>query len=362
MKRIATATLVLTAGLAAGAASAQNNVTVYGIIDTGVEYLSNANAAGDSLVRIPSITGTLPSRIGFKGVEDLGNGMKATFTLENGFAPDAGTLGQGNRLFGRQANLGLQTSYGTFTLGRQYNMSFLAGFKADVLGPNIYAIGSLDGYLPNARHDNALGYLGKFSDFTVGATYSLGRDTAAVGGPAATNCGGEVAGNSKACRQYTALLDYDNKSWGVATAYDRLYGNTGAGGGLTSSAFYDERTHLNGYVMFGKTKFGAGWIKRKTHTATDAKTDLYFAGISHPLTPTLVLDAQASRLDVKNSANDATLLAAKLTYSLSKRTAVYATVGHISNDGTAAISVSAGGSVGAGMSQSGVMAGVRHFF
>ena len=342
MKKFATATLALTAGLAAGTASAQSNVTVYGLIDTGVEYLTNANAAGDSLTRMPSITGTLPSRIGFKGVEDLGNGMKATFTLENGFAPDNGALGQGNRLFGRQANLGLQTPYGTFTLGRQNNMSFLVGFKADVMGPNIYAIGSLDGYLPNARHDNALGYTGKFSDFTVGATYSLGRDTAATGGPAATNCGGEVAGNSKACRQYTALLDYATKSWGAATAYDRLYGNTGAAGGLTSSAFYDERTHLNGFVMLGKTKFGAGWMKRKTHTATDTKSDLYYAGISHPLTETLVLDAQASRLDVKNSGNDATLVAAKLTYSLSKRTAVYTTVGHISNGGTAAISVSVG--------------------
>ena len=89
---------------------------------------------------------------------------------------------------------------------------------------------------------------------------------------------------------------------------------------------------------------------------------LCWSSTEDPLTPTLALDAQASRLDVKNSANDATLVAAKLTYSLSKRTAVYTTVGHISNGGAAAISVSAGGSVGAGMNQSGVMAGVRHFF
>lgn len=362
MKNITAAALAVASAFAAAGASAQTNVFVYGLVDTGVEYLSNANAAGNSLVRMPSLTGTLPSRIGFKGSEDLGSGMKVHVTLENGFTPDAGALGQGGRIFGRQANVALQSSYGTFTLGRQYNMSFLVGFKSDVLGPNIYAIGSLDPYLPNARHDNALGYMGKFSDFTVGVTYSLGRDAAATGGPAATNCGGEVAGNSKACRQYSALLDYDNKSWGLATAYDRLYGNTGAAGGLTSSAFYDERTHLNGYVMLGKTKFGAGWMKRKTHTAADAKSDLYFAGISHPLTPALVLDAQASRLDVKNSANDATLVAAKLTYSLSKRTAVYTTAGHISNGGTAAISVSAAGSVGAGMNQNGVMAGVRHFF
>ena len=63
------------------------------------------------------------------------------------------------------------------------------------------------------------GYLGNFSDFTVGATYSLGRDASAAGGPFATNCARKVAGNSKACRQVAALLGYDNKAWGVTTSY-----------------------------------------------------------------------------------------------------------------------------------------------
>lgn len=360
MNKFICGVLAVTASLASGASIAQ--VTVYGLIDIGVEYVTNANSAGNSVVRMPSLTGTLPSRIGFKGSEEFGGGLKAIFTLENGFGPDTGTQGQGGRLFGRQANIGLQSSYGTFTLGRQLNMSYLVGIKADVMGPNIYGVGTLDGYLPNARSDNAFGYLGKFSDFTIGATYSFGRDASATGGPAATNCVGEVAGNSKACRQYTGMLDYANKAWGVAGAYDRLYGNTGAAGGLTSSGFYDERTSLNGYVMFNKTKFGAGLIKRKTHTAIDTKSDLYFAGISQPLTATLVLDAQASRLDLKDSPNDATLLAARLIYNLSKHTAVYTAVGHISNGGTLAIAVDAGGSIGAGMRQTGIMAGMRHFF
>ena len=75
-----------------------------------------------------------------------------------------------------------------------------------------------------------------------------------------------------------------------------------------------------------------------------------------------VLDAQASRLDVKDSPNDTTLLAARVMYNLSRRTAVYATVGHVSNRGTATVAVDAGGTIGAGMSQSGIMTGVRHFF
>ncbi len=362
MKKLLCSALAASAGLAFGTASAQDNVTVYGLIDTGVEYVTNANAAGDSAVKMPSLTGTLPSRIGFKGSEDLGNDLKVLFVLESGFAPDTGAMGQGNRLFGRQAYVGLQNGYGSFTFGRQVNMTYLVGFKADVMGPNIHSIGSLDSYLPNARSDNAIGYLGKFSAFTLGATYSFGRDASAAGGPAATNCAGEVAGNSKACRQVTALLDYDNKSWGMAGAYDIRYGNTGAAFGLTSSDYYDEHVSLNGYVMLGKTKLGAGLIKHKTHTATDTRSDLYFAGISHPFSSNLVLDTQLARLDIKNSSNDTTLLTARATYKLSKRTALYTSVGHVSNSGTAAVAVDAAGSIGAGMSQTGIMAGVRHFF
>ncbi|WP_273827984.1 porin, partial [Providencia rettgeri] len=79
-----------------GAASAQS-VTLYGLIDTGIEYVSHANANGNGLTRIPSVTGTLPSRWGLRGAEDLGSGVKAVFTLESGFNTNTGTSGQGSR-------------------------------------------------------------------------------------------------------------------------------------------------------------------------------------------------------------------------------------------------------------------------
>ncbi|CAH0447293.1 hypothetical protein LMG10661_03359 [Ralstonia syzygii subsp. syzygii] len=105
--------------LASGAAGAQS-VTLYGLVDTGIEYVSHANSSGNGLVRMPSITGTLPSRWGLRGAEDLGGGIQAVFTLESGFNTDTGTSGQGGRLFGRQAWVGLAGGYGTLTLGRQY--------------------------------------------------------------------------------------------------------------------------------------------------------------------------------------------------------------------------------------------------
>jgi predicted porin len=199
---------------------------------------------------------------------------------------------------------------------------------------------------------------------TVGATYSFGRDASAAGGPSATNCPGEVAGNAKACRQVTGLLGYDGKGFGINTSYDVMYGNTGASGGLTSSDNKDQRVTLNGYVMLGDVKIGGGVIDRRTRAAGNVNTDsdLYYLGVSYPFSAALVLDAQLSRLNVKGSNNDATLSVARLTYNLSKRTAVYTSAGYIKNGGTSAIAVDAGGTVGAGKNQFGLMTGIRHMF
>ncbi|MRV75024.1 porin [Duganella sp. FT92W] len=363
MKQAIRYACVLLGGMAASAAMAQSSVTVYGLVDSGIAYTTNINAAGDSITKIPSLTSSFPSRIGFRGTEDLGNGLQAVFTLENGLALDTGTTGQGGRLFGRQASVGLKGAWGTLTLGRQVNMTYLSGLKTDVLGPHLFAIGSIDPYLPNARSDNAIGYLGNFNEFTVGATYSLGRDASAAGGPAATNCAGEVAGNSKACRQITGLLGYDNKRFGITTSYDILYGNTGAAGGLTSSNNSDRRVTLNAYAMAGETKLGGGVIARKTNAATGvSESDLYYFGVSHPLSPLLVLDGQVAYRDLKNSNADVTMYVARLTYLLSKRTATYAAIGRMKNDGASAVALDAGGTVGVGKTQNGVMAGVRHAF
>ncbi len=156
--------------MALGISPAFSQVTVYGVVDTGVEWLNNVDAAGHSAFKMPGLGGSLPSRIGFKGVEDLGGGLKAIFQLENGFGPDNGAMNQGGRFFGRQAYVGLSSNrFGTLTMGRLYNMTYLVQAKSDTFGGNLYSIGSLDPYLPNARTDNALGYMGTFGEWTLGA-------------------------------------------------------------------------------------------------------------------------------------------------------------------------------------------------
>ncbi|MES2943348.1 MAG: porin [Pseudomonadota bacterium] len=340
-------------------------VTIYGVVDTGLEYLTRVDAAGNSQTRVPSLTGLVPSRLGFRGSEDLGGGLNAVFTLESGILVDSGALGQGGRLFGRQAFVGLSSrEFGTLALGRMYTMTTFA-LQTDTMGPAIYALASLDSYLANARVDNALGYLGRFGGLTLGATYSLGRDTAGVPGvpnPGATLCPGESATDSKACRQWSALLKYDSSSWGVATSHDQLSGGPGETLGLVSSSFRDKRTIANGWIRFGDLRVNAGVVHRHRNTATDLKSNLWFVGASYPLMPRLALAAEFHRLDMKGSNNDTDLLVLRGVYELSKRTSVYAMLGIAKNSGTAARSVSSGATVGAGMNQTGVMAGISHSF
>jgi predicted porin len=353
----------LLGAMAASTAMAQSSVTIYGLLDEGVVHTTNANAAGDSITKMPALTGSFPSRLGFRGTEDLGGGLQAVFTLEAGLLLDTGGMSQGNRLFGRQASVGLKGAWGAVTLGRQINMTYVSMLKSDVLGPNLFSISSIDPYIPNARSDNAVGYFGNFNNVVVGATYSTGRDASAAGGPAATNCGGEVAGNAKACRQITGLLGYEAADYGINTSYDIMYGNTGAANGLTSSDNSDRRVSVNGYFKTGELKVGGGVMHRTTRAAAGlTESNLSYLGISYPLMPLLVLDTQVARRDQKNSNADVTMLVGRLTYYFSKRTAVYGALGRMKNSGTSAVSLDAGGTVGAGKTQNGIMTGIRHTF
>src|SRR3979411_1464850 len=117
--------LALLTGIFATAAHAQSSVTLYGLIDTGLTYTANQKepgpTAGHSKFGMTDAS-INPARFGLRGSEDLGGGLKAVFTLENGFTLTNGALGQHGLLFGRQAFAGLSSNqFGTVTLGRQYD-------------------------------------------------------------------------------------------------------------------------------------------------------------------------------------------------------------------------------------------------
>jgi predicted porin len=147
-----------------------------------------------------------------------------------------------------------------------------------------------------------------------------------------------------------------------------MHGGAGSwvAAGLTSSALTDRRTTLNGYYKIGNVKLAGGLIRRNNEgNAATPRSDLIFVGATYPVNSNLTVDVQVSQLKYDDSANKAQLPVLRGTYSLSKRTAVYAALGHISNEGALAISVS-GGAPGsnpaAGASQTGLVMGLRHAF
>src|SRR5471032_1075549 len=112
--------LVASAICAPTAAHAQSSVTLYGILDAGITYVSNAGGSHQFKFDDGISYG---NRIGFKGVEDLGGGLQALFVLESGFHLGNGQLAFGGAEFGRQAYVGLKNDWGTVSLGNQLDMT-----------------------------------------------------------------------------------------------------------------------------------------------------------------------------------------------------------------------------------------------
>ncbi|MFM0502070.1 porin [Paraburkholderia caffeinilytica] len=179
-------TLPMIAVLAAfsGVAHAQSSVTLYGLVDTGLAFNSNAKGGRQYSAASGNLQG---DRWGLRGTEDLGGGISAIFRLEGGFNIDNGTLGQGGALFGRKAYVGLSGPYGTVTLGRQYDPlgDYVGSFESAnaeelVTGTewgSIYGAhpGDMDNLDNSDRINNAIKYASRnYGGFTFGGMYSLG--------------------------------------------------------------------------------------------------------------------------------------------------------------------------------------------
>ena len=160
------------AGLVSAPVFAQSNVTVYGIADAYMGFGSH----GDNDFAGVESGGLSGSRLGFRGAEDLGNGLKGVFTVEQGFAIDTGSgLGGSSR----QAFVGLSGGFGTVSLGRQYAPGYDFQYDAllsSAISPQAILSGGAGASIaPNsdARWDNSVAYNGMFSGLKVRAIYSM---------------------------------------------------------------------------------------------------------------------------------------------------------------------------------------------
>ncbi|MGN6315591.1 porin [Trinickia sp.] len=170
--------LALIAALSAAScgAYAQSNVTLYGILDEGLGFVSNSG--GKHLYSMSS--GNMQgNRWGLRGTEDLGGNLKAIFVIENGFDPSTGKLGQGGLEFGRQAYVGLSGDFGAVTLGRQYDsvVDYVGRLEfGDQFGGSITAhTGDIDNFNNSYRVNNAIKFKSaSYRGLTFGGLYSLG--------------------------------------------------------------------------------------------------------------------------------------------------------------------------------------------
>ena len=306
------------------------------------------------------------SYFGFRGTEDLGGGMHAIFDLEGGYSANSGVSGQGGRLFGRQSYVGLDGRYGRLTFGRQYTMRFYATQAINPFGDGAEGLTTLDNGIANARADNAISYrVNIIGGLEAGVNYSLGRDGVAGTTQVATNCPGETVPWQE-CKEWSALLKYTGKSWGVATSYERNNGGTSATyGGLTSPNLTDSRFIAGGYVNVHTARFGVGWIKRTDLGISTPRSNLIWVTGTVPIRPDISVDGMVAQLKYEHSPNKALVLVLRGTYVFSKRTTVYLTGEHIQNGGNLNIAASTMLTVAgppAGGAQVAVIAGIRHRF
>jgi len=235
----------LVAGFA-GVAQAESSVTLYGLVDAGIGYseTKTTTEGGSTKSReIGAVTNVKNgSRWGLKGTEDLGNGTAAIFQLESGFEPASGYSTQSGRLFGRKAIIGLTgESWGTFTVGRQYNVADDVVSGIDPFGTawGNAAATSTFGDSISARQSPTFKYLSPNYDgfkFGVGFGYNDEKESAngnqtgkksskiATAGVGYNNGGLEVGASFDYDRQKTegtlGTQDRTAKAWTVAAAYD----------------------------------------------------------------------------------------------------------------------------------------------
>ncbi|MES2258304.1 MAG: porin [Pseudomonadota bacterium] len=308
-------------GLAANLAAAQT-VTVFGVADAAI-----VNERGGVAGSVTKLTGGAASgsRLGVRGSEDLGDGLKALFVLEMGLALDTGASTQGGVLFGRQALVGLQHDAGTVTIGRQYAPLFLA----------LSSIDPFQAFSTAANASNLMSLAGIRMTNSVKISAPAGG---AFSGEAAYALG-EVAGNSDAGRQIGANGAYTSGPFSVKLGYASV-NNIPA----PAAAISNGKTVLVGATYdFGIAKVGAAYAKNRgtvninntINPNVHADSRDVLLGVSVPLGLSALRASYIDKQDKAGTRRDARQWGVGYFYSLSKRTDTYLAYARIRNTAAA---------------------------
>lgn len=344
--------LAVAAALVPAAAMADSgNVTVYGSLHMSVESLNgNSGPAGSTDNQRETNVSSNSSYIGFKGNEDLGNGLKAIWQIESLVGMGDGSV---SSLATRNTFMGLSGGFGTAILGKHDTPLKIVGRKADLFGDQIgdsRNLISAGGATWDLRPDNVIAYISP----TVGGMHGAIAYVTNVDAGAA---------ESTSVTALSALGMYESGPLMAALGYEKHnLSNMGTGAN-------DENTwRLTGGYNFGDVKLVALFQKVKDigGGTTDRKT--WGLGAAYKMGATTV-KAQYYKADDVSGTSDtgANLIAVGADYSLSKRTTAYAAYARTNNDSAAAFSAFGGGhgdnpGTVAGKDPSGFSFGMKHSF
>lgn len=321
-------------------AAAQSNVTVYGVADAAVS-VEDTGAPGTSRQTRINSGDQSSSRFGFRGTEELGNGLKALFNVEAGYAIDTGA--GDTALFGRRSVVGLQGDFGTVTIGREYSPIAAVAGATDILGQGFYG-SNLSAFNANRltrRLSNSVNYKSNaMSGLTASAAYSAGEAAA-----------GQPSGNLKGI-----ALEYASGPVYVGAGYHVL----------TRLASGDDKEYAFGAgYKVGDLEFKGNYMVGD-QTGPNNKFQQINLGASMAFGQgKAFVNLQQNKIDNGAKGNAFTLA---YSYSLSKRTNLYASYAKLDNNNLGVFGLNASSTnvtppaAAPGADPSALTLGVRHTF
>jgi len=356
MKKSLLALAVL--GAFTGVASAQSSVTLYGTVDLNGRYV---DADGQDRRLTLSQDGINSSQLGFRGVEDLGGGLKAGFNLLAGVNADTGTTN--SKFFNRRSTVSLFSNVGELRLGRDYtptfwNQTIFDAFGTNGLGSSLNVRQAYGG----TRQDNTIGY---FLPSNLGGFYGQAMVGSSDGGTS----------GDRPARYYGGRLGFAAGPFDVAGSYseEKMRANftVGAVGGIPVVAFAGDKQktwNVGGSWDFGFLKILGYYNEDKL---PDAKEKNYSVSGVMPFGQAEIhVGYDRSKLDISGpvitgTPDNSSVEQFKVTlqYNVSKRTALYTTGSLLRNkDDTRLTLPGAAGLTGFGDDTKGFEIGLRHFF